>query len=56
MRLKDKVVIVTGASSDIGAIIVKRFAEEGAKVVLLGRKLDSLEKTRDTVDNKDSTV
>ena len=56
MRLKDKVAIVTGASSDIGAIIVKRFAQEGAKVVLLGRKLDSLEKTREEIGNKGSTV
>ena len=42
MRLKDKVAIVTGASSDIGASIVKRFVEEGARVILLGRNLESL--------------
>ncbi len=34
MRLNDKVAIVTGASSDIGRGIVKRFTEEGAKVIL----------------------
>ena len=56
MRLKDKVAVVTGASSDIGAVIVKRFAEEGAKVVLLGRNIDSLEKTRASISNKDDTV
>ena len=43
MRLKDKVAIVTGASSEIGASIVQKFVDEGAKVVLLGRNLDSLE-------------
>ena len=56
MRLKDKVAIITGASSEIGVSIVKRFVEEGAKVVLLGRNLNSLEKARSEVSNKDSTV
>ena len=56
MRLKDKVTLVTGASSDIGAIIAKRFVEEGAKVVLLGRNLESLEKTRKGIENNDATV
>ena len=56
MRLKDKVVIVTGASSDIGISIVKRFTEEGAKVVLLGRKLKTLEKAISSIDNKDAAV
>ena len=56
MRLKDKVAIVTGASSDIGASIVKRFVDEGARVVLLGRNLESLEKTRSSVSKKNATV
>ena len=56
MRLQDKVAIVTGASSDIGAGIVRRFVEEGAKVVLLGRNLESLEKVRKDVGNGKNTV
>ena len=56
MRLKDKVTVITGASSEIGISIVKRCVDEGAKVVMLGRNLDSLEKARSTLDNKDSAV
>lgn len=56
MRLKDKVAIVTGASSDIGLSVVKRFSEEKANVVLLGRNLNSLEKARSDISNKDATV
>jgi 3-oxoacyl-[acyl-carrier protein] reductase len=56
MRLKDKITVVTGASSEIGISIVKRFVDEGAKVVMLGRKLKSLEKARSSIKNKDSAV
>jgi 3-oxoacyl-[acyl-carrier protein] reductase len=56
MRLKDKVVVITGASSDIGISIVKRLTEEGAKVVMLGRKLDVLENARSSITNKDLAV
>jgi 3-oxoacyl-[acyl-carrier protein] reductase len=34
MRLRDKVAIVTGAGSGFGEGIAKRFAEEGAKIVI----------------------
>jgi 3-oxoacyl-[acyl-carrier protein] reductase len=34
MRLKDKLAIVTGAGSGFGAGIARRFAEEGAKVLV----------------------
>jgi meso-butanediol dehydrogenase / (S,S)-butanediol dehydrogenase / diacetyl reductase len=44
-RFKDKVVIVTGAGSGIGAASARRFLEEDALVALNGRNRNKLEKT-----------
>ncbi len=35
MRLKDKVVIITGAGQGLGAAYAPKLAEEGAKVVIV---------------------
>lgn len=43
-RLEGKVAIVTGASRGIGAAIAAHMAEEGAKVVLVSRKMEGLER------------
>ena len=43
MELKDKVVIITGASSGIGKATAKLFAQKGAKVVLAARSKEKLE-------------
>jgi short-subunit dehydrogenase len=40
--MKDKVVIVTGASSGIGLATAREFAEQGARVVLAARSYDLL--------------
>ena len=38
--VKDKVVVITGATGVLGSSMVEHFAEEGAKVVILGRNSD----------------
>ena len=47
--LKDKVVIVTGASSGIGKSTAIAFAGQGAKVVITARRLDKLEEVQEIV-------
>ncbi|HWE95024.1 MAG TPA: SDR family oxidoreductase [Tepidisphaeraceae bacterium] len=44
LGLKDKVVLITGASKGIGKSIAQAFAAEGAKVVLSARGADELQK------------
>jgi malonyl-CoA reductase/3-hydroxypropionate dehydrogenase (NADP+) len=45
-RLVGKVALVTGAGGNIGEVIVRRYLEEGAHVVMVGRNRDKLEATR----------
>ena len=43
MRFLNKVVLVTGAGSGIGAATARRFSEEGAAVLLVGRHKGNIE-------------
>jgi len=52
MAIKDKVVIITGASSGIGEATAKLLANQGAKVVLAARREEKLKKiTKDIINN-----
>jgi NADP-dependent 3-hydroxy acid dehydrogenase YdfG len=48
--LKDKVVIITGASSGIGEATAKLLASKGAKVVLGARREDKLQQIASTIE------
>lgn len=43
MRLEGKVALVSGGGTGIGAAVARRFAQEGAKVVVVGRRAAPLE-------------
>ena len=48
-RFKDWVVLITGASTGIGRSTAINFAKEGAKVVLVSRSKDKLDKVADEI-------
>jgi len=49
--LKDKNIIVTGATGGIGNSIVKKFYEYGANILASGTKIDKLEKLKSNFKN-----
>ena len=49
MKIKDSVVIVTGASGGIGLATAKVLADKGAKVVLAARSADKLKKLEEEI-------
>ncbi|MDU8923775.1 SDR family oxidoreductase [Pasteurellaceae bacterium LIM206] len=52
MRLQNKVAVITGASSGIGAKTAEIFAAEGARVVLVARRKDRLEQVAADIRTK----
>ena len=54
--MKDKVVLITGASSGIGKALAFHFAQEGSKVVLGARSLDQLQAVAAEIESKGGTA
>ena len=54
--LKNKVAIVTGSGTGIGQACALMFADEGATLVLVGRRREPLEKTASDCESRGSSV
>src|ERR1700722_13453203 len=55
-ELNGKYALVGGASQGIGAAIAGRFAEAGARVILMSRSADKLERVRKGLNEPDRHV
>ena len=56
MRLKDKSVVITGATGSIGKETAKLFKSNGAKLALLGRDKDKLEELQTELGTDENTL
>lgn len=50
---KDKVVVITGGATGIGLSFAKRFGEDGAKLVIAGRRQDKLDEAVSALGERD---
>lgn len=51
-NLKNRVAVITGASSGLGKQMAKAFAEQGADVVILARRIEKLEELKEELEAK----
>ena len=56
MKIKDKVVIITGASKGIGKSLAIEFVKNGAIVVLAARSVGQLKKLESVLKSHDDKV
>ena len=56
LKFQGKVVVITGSGTGIGRAIAIKFAENGASVVILGRRKEPLEETAKTLQEIISRV
>ncbi len=56
MRLKNKVVLIGGAGSNMSRATALLFAQEGAKVVLAARTTEKMEETAERIRSNDGVV
>ena len=51
-NLKGRVAVVTGASSGLGKQMARAFAEQGANLAILARRIERLEELKEELEKK----
>ena len=54
--LKNRVAVITGASSGLGRQMTKAFAKQGATLAILARRLDRLEELKNELEKEGVTI
>ena len=55
-KLKDRVVVITGASSGLGKQMTKAFAKQGANLVILARRFDRLKELKSELEHDHKNI
>lgn len=55
-NLKDKVTVITGASSGLGKQMAYAFAKQGSNIVIMARRMERLEELKKELDNENIEV
>ncbi len=56
MTFKNKIVLITGASSGIGNALAKKLAEENARLILLSRNFEKLQELKNEFPNSEIDI
>jgi NAD(P)-dependent dehydrogenase (short-subunit alcohol dehydrogenase family) len=58
LKFTDKIVVITGSGTGIGQAIAKKFAENGANIIIMGRRKEPLDQTSEILNRiiRDSGV
>ena len=60
LEFQDKVALITGSGTGIGMTVAKKFVENGASVIILGRRREPLETTskmlQDIINEKNTNA
>ncbi|HET7389439.1 MAG TPA: SDR family NAD(P)-dependent oxidoreductase, partial [Nitrososphaeraceae archaeon] len=50
LKFTDKTVVITGSGTGIGQAIAKKFARNGANIIIMGRRKEPLEQTSEILN------
>ena len=50
LKFTDKIVVITGSGTGIGQAIAKKFAENGANIIIMGRRKEPLDQTSEILN------
>jgi NAD(P)-dependent dehydrogenase (short-subunit alcohol dehydrogenase family) len=56
ISFEDRVIVITGGSRGLGLVLARMFADEGAKVAVLARDLEELERARQDLEPRRGAV